>query len=93
MPCWELFDRQPQEYRDQVLPREVKARVAVEQASTLGWDRYVGDDGAVVGMHTFGASAPLKELLTKFGFTPDRVAQVARERLASARGARSAAGG
>jgi transketolase len=86
MPCWELFDRQPQEYRDQVLPREVPARVAVEQASTLGWDRYVGDGGAVVGMHTFGASAPLKQLLTKFGFTPERVAEVARERLAATRG-------
>ena len=84
MPCWELFDRQPQEYRDQVLPREVLARVAVEQASTLGWDRYVGDGGAVVGMHTFGASAPLKQLLTKFGFTPEQVAEVARERLAAA---------
>ena len=59
-------------------------RVAVEQASTLGWDRYVGDGGAVVGMHTFGASAPLKELLTKFGFTPGKVAQVARERVAAA---------
>ncbi len=85
MPCWELFDRQPQEYRDQVLPRAVRARVAVEQASTLGWDRYVGDGGAVIGMHTFGASAPLKQLLTKFGFTPERVAQVARERVAAAR--------
>jgi transketolase len=84
MPCWELFDRQPQEYRDGVLPRAVKARVAIEQASTLGWDRYVGDGGAVVGMHTFGASAPLKELLTKFGFTPGQVSQVARERVAAA---------
>ncbi|GAA4587534.1 transketolase [Planotetraspora phitsanulokensis] len=79
MPCWELFDRQPREYRDQILPPSVKARVAVEQASTLGWDRYVGDGGAVVGMHTFGASAPLKQLLTKFGFTPERVAGIARE--------------
>jgi transketolase len=85
MPCWELFDRQSQEYRDEVLPPSVKARVAVEQASTLGWDRYVGDGGAVVGMHTFGASAPLKQLLVKFGFTPDRVAQVARDRLAAVR--------
>jgi len=84
MPCWELFDRQPQQYRDHVLPREVTARVAVEQASTLGWDRYVGDGGAVVGMHTFGASAPLKQLLTSFGFTPERVAEVARERVAAA---------
>ena len=72
MPCWELFDRQPGEYRDEVLPPAVRARVAVEQASTLGWDRYVGDGGAVVGMHTFGASAPLKNLLTKFGFTPEQ---------------------
>jgi transketolase len=85
MPCWELFDRQPQDYRDEVLPPSVRARVSVEQASTLGWDRYVGDGGAVVGMHTFGASAPLKQLLTKFGFTPDRVAAVARECVAAAR--------
>ena len=82
MVCWELFDRQPRDYRDQVLPPAVTARVAVEEASTLGWDRYVGDRGAVVGMHTFGASAPLKQLLTKFGFTPERVAQVARELVA-----------
>jgi transketolase len=85
MPCWELFDRQPAEYRDEVLPPAVTARVAVEQASTLGWDRYVGDGGAVVGMHTFGASAPLKQLLTKFGFTPEQVSQVARERVAAAK--------
>jgi transketolase len=84
MPCWELFDRQPREYRDRVLPRSVRARVAVEQASTLGWDRYVGDGGAVVGMHTFGASAPLKELVRKFGFTPDAITDVARERVAAA---------
>jgi transketolase len=92
MPCWELFDRQPQEYRDEVLPRAVKARVAIEQASTLGWDRYVGDSGAVVGMHTFGASAPLRELLTKFGFTPGQVSQVARERVAAAGQVAGAAG-
>jgi transketolase len=85
MPCWELFDRQPLDYRDQVLPSDVRARVAIEQASTLGWDRYVGDGGAVVGMHTFGASAPLKQLLTKFGFTPERVADTARELLAARR--------
>jgi len=82
-PCWELFDRQPPEYQDAVLPRTVKARVAIEQASTLGWDRYVGDGGTVIGMHTFRASAPLKQLLTKFGFTPERVAEVTRERLAA----------
>jgi transketolase len=91
MPCWELFDRQSQEYRDSVLPPAVRARVAIEQASTLGWDRYVGDGGAIIGMHTFGASAPLKELLTKFGFTPERVTQVARERVAAARTAAAAA--
>jgi transketolase len=85
MPCSELFDRQPQGYRDQVLPSSVTARVAVEQASTLGWHRYVGDGGAIVGMHTFGASAPLKMLVKRFGFTPDAVAQVARERVAAAR--------
>jgi transketolase len=89
MPCWELFDRQPPDYRDRVLPREVTARVAVEQASTLGWDRYVGDGGAVIGMHTFGASAPLKQLLTRFGFTPEQVAQAARERVAAARDGRA----
>jgi transketolase len=88
MPCLELFDRQPQAYRDEVLPPSVGARVAVEQASTLGWGRYVGDRGAVVGMHTFGASAPLKMLVQKFGFTPDAVADVARERLAAVGAAR-----
>jgi transketolase len=89
MPCWELFDRQPPDYRDQVLPPGVTARVAVEQASTLGWDRYVGYGGAVIGMQTFGASAPIKQLLTKFGFTPERVAQAARERVAAARDGRA----
>jgi transketolase len=86
MPCWELFDRQDQAYRDEVLPPGVVARVAVEQASTFGWDRYVGSHGAVVGMHTFGASAPLKSLLTKFGFTADSVAAAARTTLASIKG-------
>ncbi|MDH2903062.1 MAG: transketolase [Actinomycetota bacterium] len=83
MPCWELFERQPREYRDEVLPPWIAARVAVEQASSFGWDRYVGSRGAVVGMHTFGASAPLKELQTKFGFTATSVAHVARETLAT----------
>jgi len=85
MPCSELFDRQPQAYRDEVLPPSVRARVAIEQASTLGWHRYVGDVGAIVGMHTFGASAPLKMLLERFGFTPDAVAQIARGCVAAAR--------
>ncbi len=85
MPCWELFDRQPLPYQQEVLPPTVRARVGIEQASTFGWDRYVGDGGAIVGMHTFGASAPLKQLLTRFGFTPDRVADVARECLEAVR--------
>jgi transketolase len=79
MPSWDIFEHQTQEYRDGVLPPKVKARVAVEQGSTLGWDRYVGAEGRVIGMHTFGASAPLKELQKKFGFEPDRVVAVARE--------------
>ncbi|MGW1074897.1 transketolase [Streptomyces sp. NPDC002537] len=78
MPCWELFDRQPAEYRDHVLPPSVTARVGIEQASTFGWDRYVGDGGVVIGMHTYGASAPLKQLLQRFGFTPEGVARTAR---------------
>ena len=82
MPSWELFEQQDEAYREQVLPDAVGARVAVEQAATMGWARYVGRRGAVVGMHTFGASAPLKGLLTKFGFTPENVATIAREQLA-----------
>src|SRR5439155_504838 len=71
MPSWEIFEHQTQEYRDSVLPPGATARVAVEQASTLGWERYVGSRGRVIGMQTFGASAPLKELQRKFGFQPD----------------------
>ena len=85
MPSWELFEQQDQAYRDSVLPPAVTARVAVEQASVIGWDRYVGRFGAKIGMHTFGASAPLKDLLTKFGFTPDKVLAAAREQIAKAR--------
>jgi transketolase len=81
LPSWYLFDLQPDEYREEVLPQAVQARVAVEQASTLGWDRYVGPHGRIVGMHTFGASAPLKEVQRKFGFTPERVVEAARELL------------
>jgi transketolase len=81
LPCCELFDRQDEAYRDEVLPPGVTARVSVEEASTLGWDRYVGSDGAKIGMHTFGTSAPLKDVQTKFGFTPDRVAEAAKELL------------
>jgi transketolase len=81
MPSWELFERQPQEYRDSVLPPQVTARIAVEQGSALGWDRYIGAAGRVIGMKTFGASAPLKELQRKFGFAPDAVVATARELL------------
>ena len=82
LPCWELFDRQDQAYRDEVLPPAVTARVSVEEASTIGWDRYVGSGGVKIGMHTFGTSAPLKDVQTKFGFTPDKVAEAAKELLA-----------
>ena len=81
MPSWDIFDHQTREYRDRVLPPTVKARVAVEQASTFGWERYVGSSGHVIGMRTFGASAPLKALQEKFGFEPDRVAAAAKELL------------
>jgi transketolase len=83
MPSWALFDRQPAAYRDEVLPPEVTARVAIEQASTFGWERFVGATGAVIGMRTFGASAPLKELQTKFGFTPEKVVEAAHEQIRS----------
>jgi len=79
LPCWELFDRQDQAYRDEVLPPAVTARVSVEEASTLGWHRYVGSEGKTIGMQTFGSSAPLKDVMTKFGFTPDKVAEAAKE--------------
>jgi transketolase len=82
LPSWHLFDRQEREYRDSVLPPAVTARVSVEQASTLGWERYVGARGRMIGMHTFGSSAPLRDVQTKFGFTPGRVAETARELLA-----------
>ena len=81
MPSWDIFEHQTREYRDSVLPPEVEARVAMEQASTFGWERYVGAKGRVIGMHTFGASAPLKELQKKFGFEPDQVVAVAKELL------------
>ena len=79
LPCWELFDRQDDAYRDEVLPPAVTARVSIEEASTLGWDRWVGPEGKKIGMNTFGSSAPLKDLQTKFGFTPDKIAEAAKE--------------
>lgn len=81
LPSWELFDLQPQAYRDQVLPPAVTARVAVEQAATFGWGHYVGTQGAVIGMTTFGASAPLKVLLKEFGFTAEHVVSAAKQQL------------
>ena len=85
MPSWELFEHQSQDYRDSVLPPAVTARVSVEQASTFGWHRYVGMSGEAIGMRTFGASAPLKELQKKFGFSVDAVVAAARKQLASRR--------
>jgi transketolase len=82
MPSWELFERQSEEYRRTVLPPSVKARVAVEQASTFGWARYTGMDGAILGMKTFGASAPLKVLQKEFGFTTNHVVEAAKTQLA-----------
>ena len=84
MPSWEIFECQPQAYRDSVLPPKITARVAIEQASTFGWERYVGTGGRVIGMKTFGASAPLKELQKKFGFEPERVIDTAKQLLGRA---------
>jgi transketolase len=85
MPCWELFERQPEAVRDGVLPAHVLARVSVEQASVFGWERYVGLVGASIGMRNFGASAPLQELQQQFGFTVENVMDAARQQLARAR--------
>jgi transketolase len=81
MPSWDIFEHQSREYQESVLPPEVEARVAVEQASTFGWERYVGLKGRVIGMHTFGASAPLNQLQRRFGFEPDNVVAVVKELL------------
>src|SRR5262249_47087405 len=81
MPSWDIFEHQSQEYRESVLPPRIAARVAVEQGSVLGWDRYVGAAGQIIGMKTFGASAPLKELQRKFSFEPERVVAAAKEAL------------
>jgi transketolase len=81
LPCWEIFERQEQSYRDEVLPPAVTHRVAIEEASTLGWERWVGSAGMILGMHTFGQSAPFKDVEKEFGFTPDQIAEKAREAL------------
>src|SRR5262249_42271178 len=82
MPSWDIFERQSQEYRNLVLPPDITARVSVEQASAFGWERYVGFHGQIIGMHTFGSSAPLKALQQKFGFTPEQVVTAAQEQIA-----------
>jgi transketolase len=81
MPSWELFERQDSAYRESVLPSTVLARVAVEQASSFGWERFVGMNGCIIGMHSYGASAPLKDLLKKFGFTVENVIARAEEQV------------
>jgi transketolase len=88
MPSWHLFEKQEQSYRDEVLPPHVTARVAVEQGSVIGWDRYAGSSGAIIGMHTFGSSAPLSDLLKKFGFTPEKVYEAAKEQIDRAKSER-----
>jgi len=81
MPSWELFEAQSEEYKESVLPTNIRARVTVEQASRFGWERYAGRTGAMIGMLGFGASAPLKDLQKKFGFTPDKVAEAAKDQI------------
>ncbi len=85
MPSWDVFEKQSDDYKKQVFPPDVKARVSVEQAATLGWDRYVGPQGRIIGMHSFGASAPIKDLQKKFGFTIENVVATAREVMAKAK--------
>ena len=81
MPCWQIFEEQDAAYKESVLPAAVTARVSIEMAATLGWDRYVGPKGVMIGMHSFGASAPLKDLLKKFGFEPENVVAAAKKLL------------
>jgi len=85
MPCWSLFEQQSDDYKKQVLPPSVRARVSVEAAATLGWDRYVGPTGKMIGMRRFGASAPIKDLLKKFGFTTEKVVEAARASIAQSK--------
>ena len=84
MPCWDLFETQAPAYRESVLPRAVTARVAVEAGSPLGWDRYVGADGEIIAMRSFGASAPIEALLPRFGFTADHVYEAAKAQVSAA---------
>ena len=82
LPCWELFEHQDQAYRDRVLPPQVRARVTVEESSSYGWYRYAGTGGAILGMETFEASAPIQQIQAKFGFEPGRVIKAAKDQLA-----------
>jgi transketolase len=84
MPSWELFEKQDQAYRDSVFPPGVHARVSVEAGSVLGWDRYTGSFGEIIGMHSFGSSAPIKDLMTKFGLTPEKVLAAAKTSMSKA---------
>src|SRR5437764_11607383 len=87
MPCWQLFEHQPADYKLQVLPPAIRARVAVEAGTSLGWKEYIGTDGVVIGRTDFGASAPVKELLKHFGFTVEHVVAEAKNLIAAARNA------
>jgi len=89
MPSWELFERQDQRYRDAVLPPQIKARVTVEMGSAIGWDRYAGPTGMIIGMHSFGASGPIADVLAKFGFVPDKILQAAKDQIAKTKIARN----
>jgi transketolase len=90
MPSWDLFERQDQAYRDSVLPPAVNARVSVEAGSVISWDRYVGSGGAIIGMHTLGFSAPIKDLTKEFGFTLEKVLAAAKEQIAKVSEAKEA---
>jgi transketolase len=79
LPCWELFDAQAQAYRDSVLPPSIRKRVSVEVGASFGWERWVGDDGAIIGLDHYGASAPAGTIFEKLGFTTERVTEVARK--------------
>jgi transketolase len=92
MPSWDLFEEQDAAYKEAVFPADIPARVAIEQGSTMGWERYTGRLGAVIGMHSFGASAPMKSLMTKFGFTPDKVVEIAKQQIAAHVPAKGTAG-
>jgi transketolase len=86
MPSWEIFEEQPEEYRDSVLPPEIEARVSVEAATTFGWAQFTGPKGTILGMRSFGLSAPMKVVAEHFGFKPDHIVTAAREQVARSRG-------